>query len=140
MGLADTHYYIHTTNRRVLLGSTGKYIQCLIIIQNGKESEVYVPCTCIRIADSFCCMPQTNTVLQINNPSVKIRKEIKLKIKCPFYYKRLITVDENVLCPYVMKLEVRNPILALTLKNKFFFLKPVHRTLKSGSYCPLFGL
>lgn len=121
MGLADTHYYIHTTNHRVLLGSTGKYIQCLIIIQNGKESEVYVPCTCIRIADSFCCMPQTNTVLQINNPSVKIRKEIKLKIKCPFYYKRLITVDENVLCPYVMKLEVRNPILALTLKNKIFF-------------------
>jgi hypothetical protein len=46
---------------------------------------------------------------------------MKLKIKCPLYYKRLITVDENALCPYVMKLEVRNPILALTLKNIIFF-------------------
>ena len=45
----------------VLMQSTRKYIQYLVITNNGKESEneyIY-----IYITESLCCTPETNTTL-----------------------------------------------------------------------------
>ena len=50
--------YIEWINNKVLLYSTGKYIQYLIITNKGKESEKY-----IYLTESLCCTPETNTTL-----------------------------------------------------------------------------
>ena len=50
-----------------MLYSTGNYIQYFVIIYNGKESEnmhIYThTCVCVCVADSLCCIPETNTML-----------------------------------------------------------------------------
>ena len=61
-------------NNKVLLYSTGNYIQFLVITYNGKESEkVYIY---IHIY-TFCCTPETNTTLKINYTSIKKIKNKK---------------------------------------------------------------
>ena len=53
--------YIKQINKKDLWYSTGNYIQYLVITYNGKESEkeyIY-----IYISESFCCTPETNTIL-----------------------------------------------------------------------------
>ena len=44
---------------KVLLYSTGSYLQYLIITYNGKESEEEY----IYISESLCCIPEANTIL-----------------------------------------------------------------------------
>ena len=51
--------YIKQTNNKVLLYSTGNYVQYLIINYNGKEYEKESVC----ITESLCCTPETNTTL-----------------------------------------------------------------------------
>ena len=50
--------YIEWINNKVLLYSTGNYIQYPMINYNGKEYEIY-----ICITASLCCTPETNTTL-----------------------------------------------------------------------------
>ena len=47
--------YIERINNKVLLYSTGNYIQYPIINHNGKEY--------IYITETLCCTPETNTAL-----------------------------------------------------------------------------
>ena len=59
-----------------LLCITRSYVQYPVIVYNGKESEkediyMYICMSiyediCICITESLCCIPETNTVLQIN--------------------------------------------------------------------------
>ena len=44
-----------------LLYSTGNYSQCLVITYNGKELEKID--INVRISESLCCTPETNTTL-----------------------------------------------------------------------------
>ena len=39
LGLADANYYVEWINNKGLLYSTGNYIQCPVINNNGKEYE-----------------------------------------------------------------------------------------------------
>ena len=56
LGLADANgVYIEWINNKVLLYSTGNYVQYLVITYNGKESEY--------ITESLCCTPGSNTTL-----------------------------------------------------------------------------
>ena len=60
-----TLLYIKQINNKVLLYSTGNYIQYLVINYNGKEYEKEYVC----IMESLCYIPETNqhcksTVLQ----------------------------------------------------------------------------
>lgn len=61
-GLADANYYTETgLNNKVLLYSTGNYIQYLVITSKGKESEeeyIYM-----YVTESLCCIPEANTTL-----------------------------------------------------------------------------
>ena len=50
---------LHKINNKVLLYSTGNYIQYLTINYNEKESEKKYIC----ITESLCCIPETNTTL-----------------------------------------------------------------------------
>ena len=53
--------------RKVLVYSTGNYIQYPVINHNGKEYEkecIYYIYICIT--ESLCCTPETNTTLLIN--------------------------------------------------------------------------
>ena len=55
--------YREWINHKVLLYSTGNYIQYPVINHNGKEYEkenVYI-CKCIT--ESLCCTPESNTTL-----------------------------------------------------------------------------
>ena len=54
--------YVKQINNKVLLYSTGNYIQYPVIIHNGKEYEknTYIS---ICITESLCCTPETNTTL-----------------------------------------------------------------------------
>jgi len=52
--------YIKQGNNKVMLFSTGNYIQYLVIVYNGKESEKgHV----FHTMESLCCIPETNTRL-----------------------------------------------------------------------------
>ena len=51
--------YTEWINNKVLLYSTGNYIQYLIINHNRKEYEKGY----IYITESLCCTPETNTTL-----------------------------------------------------------------------------
>ena len=57
--------YSKQVNNKVLLYSTGNYIQYLVINYNGKESEKEYTHTYIYayITESLCCTPKTNTTL-----------------------------------------------------------------------------
>ena len=46
---------------KVLLYSTGNYIQYPVINHNGREYEAEYICLCIT--ESLCCAPETNTTL-----------------------------------------------------------------------------
>ena len=48
-------------NYKVLLYSTGNYIQYPVINHNGKEYEK--ECICICITESLCCIVEINTTL-----------------------------------------------------------------------------
>ena len=53
-------------NDKVLLYSTGKYIQYPVINHNGKEYEkvyIHMPNVYICITESLCCTRETNTTL-----------------------------------------------------------------------------
>ena len=50
--------YIECINNKVLLYSTGYYIQYYLITYNGKESGKGYIC----ISESLCCTPETNTL------------------------------------------------------------------------------
>ena len=54
----NTLPYIKWINNKFLLYKTGDYIQYLIVIYNGKESEKEY----IYITESLCCTPETNTL------------------------------------------------------------------------------
>ena len=59
--------YIGWINNKVLLYSTGNYIQYLVINHNGKEYEkeyiyIYI-CMYVCITESFCCTAEINTTL-----------------------------------------------------------------------------
>ena len=56
--------YIKYINNKVLLYSTGNYIQYPVINHNGKEYEKEYVHICIT--ESLCCTPETNTTLLIN--------------------------------------------------------------------------
>ena len=65
-------------NNKVLLHSTGKYIQTPRIDHNGKEylKRMYVfmcmcVCVCVCIIESLCCVAEICTMLQINYTLIK---------------------------------------------------------------------
>ena len=62
--------YIHWINNKVLLCSTGNYIQYPVVNHNRKEYQkeyMYVQIyTYIYINESLFCTPETNTALYIN--------------------------------------------------------------------------
>ena len=53
----QTQTTIYKINNKVLLCSTGNYIQYAVINHNGKEYEKEY------IIELFCCTPETNTTL-----------------------------------------------------------------------------
>ena len=53
--------YIEWINNKVLLYSTGNYIQCPEINHNGKEYKK--ECIHICTMEPLCCIPETNTTL-----------------------------------------------------------------------------
>ena len=56
--------YMNYINNKVLLYSTGNYIQCPIIYCNEKESGKEYVCVCICLyPESLCCTPETDTTL-----------------------------------------------------------------------------
>ena len=55
-------------SNKVLLDSTGHYIQYLEVNHNGKDTKKNA---CFCITESHCCIPETNTILQINYISMK---------------------------------------------------------------------
>ena len=58
-----TLLYVKWINNKVLLYSTGNYIQYPVINQNGKEYEkAYVY---ISITESHCCTPENITFLEM---------------------------------------------------------------------------
>ena len=48
-------------NNKVLLYSTGNYIQYLVVTYNGKEYEKEY----IYKTESLCCVPETNTTYKM---------------------------------------------------------------------------
>ena len=57
--------YIEWINNKVLLCSTGNYIQYPVIKHSGKEYEkecIYV-CACVCVTESLCCRAVINTTL-----------------------------------------------------------------------------
>ena len=60
--------YIGWMNNKVLLYSTGNYIQYPVINHNGKEYEI--DCIYICITESLCCTAEINTTLSINYASI----------------------------------------------------------------------
>ena len=62
---------VYKINKKVLLDSTGKHIHYPVINHNGKEYEKE------KRTKSLCCIPETNTTVQINYTSVN-----KSKLKC----------------------------------------------------------
>ena len=63
--------YIGWINNKVLLYSTGNYIQYLVINHNGKEY------TCIT--ESLCYTTEINTTLKVNYTSIILKKVNRLK-------------------------------------------------------------
>ena len=61
LGLADANYYIEWINNKVLLHSTGNYIQYPVINHNGKEREK--ECVYRYISESPGCTVEINTTL-----------------------------------------------------------------------------
>ena len=59
LGLVDANYYIEWINNKVLLYSTGNYIQYPVINHNGKEYEKEY----LYITESLCYKAETNTPL-----------------------------------------------------------------------------
>ena len=53
--------YIEWINNKVLLYTTGNYVQYPVIKHNGKEYEK--ECICICITESLCCTVGINTTL-----------------------------------------------------------------------------
>ena len=73
LGLAEANYlYIGWINNKVLLYSTGNYIQYPVTNHNGKE---YM-CVCVYVSmyvyitESLCCTAEINKTLQINYTSI----------------------------------------------------------------------
>ena len=62
-------YTLLITNKD-LLQSTGNYIPHFVLTYKGKESEKN-PNIYVSITESLCCMPKTNTTLQISYTSIK---------------------------------------------------------------------
>ena len=70
--------HLEWINNKVLLHSTGKYIQSPGIDHNGKEylKRMYVfmcmcVCVCVCIIESLCCVAEICTMLQINYTLIK---------------------------------------------------------------------
>ena len=61
--------YIGWINNKVLLCSTGNYIQYSMINHHGKKHEKEYIC----ITESLFCTPETNTILLVNYTSIKKR-------------------------------------------------------------------
>ena len=55
--------YIGWINNKILLYSTGNYIQYPVINHNGKEHEKEYICIYIYITESLCCTAEINTTL-----------------------------------------------------------------------------
>ena len=49
-------------NKKVLLYSTGNYIQCPMINHNGKEYKIYTYIYYICVTESLCCAVEINTL------------------------------------------------------------------------------
>ena len=65
--------YIEWINNKVLLYSTGNYIQYLVINHNGKKYEkeyIYI-IIYAYITESLCCIAEINKTLLINCTSIK---------------------------------------------------------------------
>ena len=67
--------YTGWINNKVLLYSTGNYIQYPIINHNGKEYEKAYICMCmyvyIYITESLCYIAEINTILSLNYILIK---------------------------------------------------------------------
>ena len=83
---------IKQINSKVLLCSTGNYIQYIVINHNGKESEKeYIDIQIHRyryryITESLCCTPETNTTvnqLYFNSNYFKKSEQSDLHESCP---------------------------------------------------------
>ena len=61
LGLVDVSFYIEKINNKVLLYSTGNYIQHPMINHNGKELKKKNVYMCIT--ESLCCIAVINTTL-----------------------------------------------------------------------------
>ena len=59
LGLADANYYIEWINIKILLCTTGNYIQYPVINHDGREYEK--ECIYICITESLCCTVEINT-------------------------------------------------------------------------------
>ena len=55
--------YTEWLNNKVLLYSTGNYIQYLMINHNGEEYEKEYIYVCVCITESLCCTAEINTTL-----------------------------------------------------------------------------
>ena len=71
-GLADANCCLEWINNKVLLYSTGNYIQYPVINHNGKNMNKNAY---ICVTESLCCRAEINTTLQINYTSVKKKRE-----------------------------------------------------------------
>ena len=60
--------HIGWINSKVLLHSTGNYIQNTVITHNGKENEKEY----MYMTESLCYEAEINTTWEINNSSIKI--------------------------------------------------------------------
>ena len=62
LGLADTRWYMQIQiKNKVLLYSTGNYIQFPVISQNGKGHEKDYLNICVCVTESLCCIAVINT-------------------------------------------------------------------------------
>ena len=100
----------------------GIYIQWLVMIYNGKESEkVYIDThTYIYITVSFFCTPETNTTLWINYSLIK-----GLKRNFKIYTNISLSVDV---------------IIAFHSKAQIFFPLCVYDLCPVGSYCKFLNI
>ena len=59
--------YIEWIKNKVLLGSTGNYIQYPVRKHSGKEyeKECICVCVCVCVTESLCCRAVINIVIQL---------------------------------------------------------------------------
>ena len=93
LGLADaTFIYRMVINNKVLLHTTGNYVQYLMINHMEKNVEKNA---CICITESLCCLVEMNTTLEITHTSIKQifkKRNQQIKYLWQSFLQRLISL------------------------------------------------